>query len=98
MLRIPHCLDNRLIDGDKVVSPTHPMHSTPQKHYYFYVSANHFCYCLSKPQGLVRSKGLGKCNNSPNTVSNPATFIFYRGDMLPIAVKIIKGSMALVRE
>jgi hypothetical protein len=23
MLRIPHCLDNRLIDGGKVVSPTH---------------------------------------------------------------------------
>jgi hypothetical protein len=28
MLRIPHCLDNRLTDGGKVVSPTHPPHFT----------------------------------------------------------------------
>jgi hypothetical protein len=35
MLRIPHCLDNRLIDGRKVVSPTHRPHFTPQKHYFF---------------------------------------------------------------
>jgi hypothetical protein len=26
MLRIPHCLDNRLTDGGQVVSPTHPPH------------------------------------------------------------------------
>jgi hypothetical protein len=26
MLRIPHCLDNRLIDGGKVVRPTQPPH------------------------------------------------------------------------
>jgi hypothetical protein len=32
MLRIPHCLDNRLIDGGKVVSPTHRPHFTPQKY------------------------------------------------------------------
>jgi hypothetical protein len=43
MLRVPHCLDNRLTDGGKVVSPTHPTHFTPQKHYYFYVSGTHFC-------------------------------------------------------
>jgi hypothetical protein len=43
MLRIPHCLDNRLTDGGKVVSSTHPPHFTPQKHYYFYVSGCHFC-------------------------------------------------------
>jgi hypothetical protein len=41
MLRIPHCLDNRLTDGGKVVSPTHPPHVTPQKHYYLYVSDTH---------------------------------------------------------
>jgi hypothetical protein len=29
MLRIPHCLDNRLTDGGKVVSLTHPL-SKPQ--------------------------------------------------------------------
>jgi hypothetical protein len=38
MLRIAHCLDNRLIDGGKVVSPTHQPHFTPQKHDYFNVS------------------------------------------------------------
>jgi hypothetical protein len=60
MLRIPHCLDNRLIDGGKVVSPTHQQHFTPQKHYYFNVSGTHFCLRLSKPQGLVQPEGLGK--------------------------------------
>jgi hypothetical protein len=30
MLRIPCCLDNRLTDGGKVVSPTHRPHFTPQ--------------------------------------------------------------------
>jgi hypothetical protein len=38
MLRIPHCLDIRLIDCGKVVGLTHPPHFTPQKHYYFTVS------------------------------------------------------------
>jgi hypothetical protein len=31
MLRIPHCLDSRLTDGGKAVSPTHRPLSTPQK-------------------------------------------------------------------
>jgi hypothetical protein len=57
MLRIPQCLDNRLIDSGKVASPTHPPHFTPQKHYFFYVSGTHFCKRLSKPQGLVRVNG-----------------------------------------
>jgi hypothetical protein len=43
MLRIPHCLDNRLTDGGKVVNPTHRPHFTPQKHYYFYASGTRFC-------------------------------------------------------
>jgi hypothetical protein len=30
MLRIPHCLDNRLTDGGKVISPTHPPQFTTQ--------------------------------------------------------------------
>jgi hypothetical protein len=37
MLRIPHCLDTRLIDSGNVVSPMHRSHFTPQKHYYFLV-------------------------------------------------------------
>jgi hypothetical protein len=34
MLRIPHCLDYRLIDGGQIVSSTHRPHFTPQKHYF----------------------------------------------------------------
>jgi hypothetical protein len=60
MLTIPHCLDNRLTDGGKVVSPTHLPKITPQKHYYFSVSGTHFCWMFSEPQGLVRPEGLGK--------------------------------------
>jgi hypothetical protein len=57
MSRIPHCLDSRLADGGKVVSPTLRQHSTPQE-YYFSVSGTHFCYMLSKPQGLLWPEGL----------------------------------------
>jgi hypothetical protein len=63
---IPHCLVSRLTDGGKVVRPTHRSHFTPQKHYLFYVSDNHFCQKLGKPQGLVRPEGLGKFKNSPH--------------------------------
>jgi hypothetical protein len=59
MLKNPHCLVSRLTDGGKVVSPKHRPRSTPQKHY-FSVSSTHFCYSLSKPWGLVLSKGLGE--------------------------------------
>jgi hypothetical protein len=62
---------DRLIDGGKVVSPTHQPHFTPQKHYFFYVSGTHFCYGLSKPQGLVWPEGLGKFKISPHRISNP---------------------------
>jgi hypothetical protein len=48
MLRIPHCLDSR-------------PRSTPQIH--FSASGIHFCYRLSKPQGLARPQGLGKQKN-----------------------------------
>jgi hypothetical protein len=47
MLRIPHCLYNRLTDGSKVVSPMH-------------WPCSNFCWMLSKPQGLVQPEGLGK--------------------------------------
>jgi hypothetical protein len=33
MLKIPHCLDNRLTDGGKVVSPMHQPRSNSQKHF-----------------------------------------------------------------
>jgi hypothetical protein len=55
---IQHCLNNRLIDGGKVVSLTHRPRSSPQKH--ISASGTHFCYRLSKPQGLVRQEGSGE--------------------------------------
>jgi hypothetical protein len=61
MLRTLHCLDSRLTDGGKVVSPTNRPHFTPQKHY-FSVSGTHFCLRLRKPQGLLQLEGLGKLN------------------------------------
>jgi hypothetical protein len=42
ILRIPHCLGNRLKDGGKVVSPTNRPRSIPQKNY-FSASGTHFC-------------------------------------------------------
>jgi hypothetical protein len=66
MLRIPQCLDNRLTDGGKVVSPTHWPHFTPQKHYY-YVSGTHFFYRLCKPQGLVQSIAINAMSKDGST-------------------------------
>jgi hypothetical protein len=62
MLRIPHCLDNRLTDGGK-------------KHY-FSASGTHFCYRLRKPQDLVRPEGSRKLKQNSFTSSGlePATF------------------------
>jgi hypothetical protein len=62
MLRIVRCPDSRLTDGGKVVSSMHWPRSTPQKHY-FSASGTHFCYRLSKLQGLVRLEGLHTLNN-----------------------------------
>jgi hypothetical protein len=73
----PTLLHNRLTDGGKFVSPTHRPHFTPQKHYYFYVSGTHFCYRVSKPQGLVRPERLGKFKKKITSSSiEPATFRF----------------------
>jgi hypothetical protein len=36
---IPHCVDNRLTDGGKIVSPTH----RPRTTHYFLASGTHFC-------------------------------------------------------
>jgi hypothetical protein len=40
ILRIPYCLDNRLTDVGKVVSPTNRPRYTPQK-LHFYASGTH---------------------------------------------------------
>jgi hypothetical protein len=76
MLGIPHCIDNRLTDGGKVVSSTHQPHFTPQKQFYFYVSGTHFCEWLSKLQGPVRTEGLGKFKKITSSGIETATFRF----------------------
>jgi hypothetical protein len=68
MLRIPHCLDNQLTDGGSVVSPTHRLHITPWKHYYFSASVTHFRKWLSEKQ---QPEGLGEFKKSPHRVSSP---------------------------
>jgi hypothetical protein len=57
MLRIPHCLDNPLIDSGKVVSPKHRQRSTSQKHHFLLLVLNSVKR-LSIPQGTVRPEGL----------------------------------------
>jgi hypothetical protein len=58
MLRIPHRLDSRLTDGGKAVSLTRRLpFNVPE---IFQGSGTHFCWRLSKPHGLMRSRGLGK--------------------------------------
>jgi hypothetical protein len=59
MLRMPPCLDNRLTDGGKVVSPTHRPRSTPQI-LLFILLVLITVKELSKLQGLVRLEGLAK--------------------------------------
>jgi hypothetical protein len=68
MFRIPRCLEDRLTDGGMVVSPTHRPRSTRQK--YFSAYGTHFCYRLSKPQGLVRQEGLGKLRKYINLIGS----------------------------
>jgi hypothetical protein len=68
MLRIPHCLDSRLTDGGKVVSLTHGPRST-QKHY-FSAADTHFCWKLSRPQGLMWPEGSGKLKKCINFIGS----------------------------
>jgi hypothetical protein len=74
MLRIPHCLENQLTDGGKVVSPMNQLHFIPQKHY-FSVSGAHFYYRLSESQGLVWPEGLGKLKKFISSGLEPMTWI-----------------------
>jgi hypothetical protein len=76
MLRIPHCLDNLLTVGGKVVSPTHRPHFTPQKDYYFSASSTHFCQRLSKPHLIgsrIRDLKYGEWNADGTVCLLPAT-------------------------
>jgi hypothetical protein len=53
MLTTPNCLDSRLTDGGKVVSPKHRPHSTPQNIIFLLL-------VLISVRGLVQPEVLGK--------------------------------------
>jgi hypothetical protein len=59
MLRILHCVDNRLTDGGEAVSLKPQKRSTTQNHHSFF-SSTHFSLSLSIPHWLVRPEVLGK--------------------------------------
>jgi hypothetical protein len=59
MLGIPHCLDNRLAGGGKVVSPTQPAALYSPETLLFLCFWYSFLLENDKPQGLVRPEGLG---------------------------------------
>jgi hypothetical protein len=52
VIRIPHCLNNLLTDGGKLVSLAHRHH--------FSASGTHFCQRISEAQCLLRPEGLAK--------------------------------------
>jgi hypothetical protein len=43
LLSIPQCIDDRLTNDGKAVSPTHMPRFTPPKHIFLNVSGTHFC-------------------------------------------------------
>jgi hypothetical protein len=47
VLRIPHCPDNRLLDGGKVDIPTHRPHFTPQKLFFKCFRYYHIEYMMA---------------------------------------------------
>jgi hypothetical protein len=55
MLKILHCLDNRLTDGGKVVNVASRPPFTPRK-----INATHFCYRLSRLQGHIAAGRIKK--------------------------------------
>jgi hypothetical protein len=62
MLKIPHCLDNQLTDGSKVVSPTQPATLYCPETLFFYFSYSFLLEAEQTP-GLVWLEGLGKSKN-----------------------------------
>jgi hypothetical protein len=62
MLRVPHCLDSRLTDGGKVVSPTQRPRSSPQKHYMSASGTRSWLEELGKLKKLIQLIGSRTCD------------------------------------
>jgi hypothetical protein len=58
MLRIPHCLDNRLASGARLLA-SRAGHVLPPRTV-FYFCLWYFCHRLNNPRGQVRSEMLGR--------------------------------------
>jgi hypothetical protein len=59
--RLPHCLDNQLMDGGEVVSLRRRLPFTPRK-----IPGTHFCWRLSRPRGysvVGRIRSIEKSND-----------------------------------
>jgi hypothetical protein len=75
MLRIPHFLDSWLIDGGKVVCPTHQPHFASQKHYY--TNNKSFFYTVD-------------CLNMENTLCNiDSEWFVLRGSLVTTAWRVL---------
>jgi hypothetical protein len=74
VLRIPHCLDNRLTDGGKVAIGTHRPHSTPHKHFQLLalISVIGWVTPGRNAAGRIRKTANKKIFSSPGL--DPATF------------------------
>jgi hypothetical protein len=79
------------LNGDEV-SPTHLPRSTPHEHY-FSPSGTHFCWRLSKLQGLVRLEGLGKLGGGGGRKKNKSFTSSGLCDLPVIIIMIIIGWM-----
>jgi hypothetical protein len=66
MLKIPYCVDSRLIDGIEAVSPTHRPRFTHQKH--FSTSGANFFQTLNNPKGSL--EGWSKLKNVTHLIGS----------------------------
>jgi hypothetical protein len=66
MLRIPHVLDNRLAQGDEVVSLTRLPRFTPQKHFLVVISVRGSVNTKS----ILRLEGLGQFKKFIDFIGN----------------------------
>jgi hypothetical protein len=73
MLRIPHCLDNRLTDGGNVVSPTIRPHFTLQKHLFF-CFWNSFLLEVGQTPGPSEAGRIFKSKKFSSSGLEPAAF------------------------